>query len=211
MINLLVCLVLVLSLSDYSVLYAQDCGHLVNSMSSRGGNREVSVEEWEACIKNIFVQKMSNDSALIVRNFEQANLVFEGEIVKRQDLKEHIVYTIEPHVIFKGRIGRKKQVKVIANYSPITGGMQPLDEGSLGRRIVGVFFIEKHDSKNTYQFVNRDNAWIKYRFSISMFFDRENLLQETVRDKITTNKGARSKKTFFYRKKKKGMKIALKN
>ncbi|MCC7222204.1 MAG: hypothetical protein IT273_00640 [Chitinophagales bacterium] len=57
---------------------------------------------------------------LIARLFEEADVVFEGEIVNGRALwdKQQNAYTLEPYKIFKGEIPKDDTVTIIANWKP---------------------------------------------------------------------------------------------
>ena len=149
-----------------------------------------------------YLKPKINDT-LIAQLFEEADVVFEGELtstVKTGHLQERI-YHIEPYKIFKGVLQKDSVVKILANGRP-QNATYDLGEWSHGRGIA-LFFVKKDpQNENIYRFVNPKNAWVGYagRFISPITFEKQYKI--ALYDKMLGQKGAKYEKTpFFYKKK----------
>ncbi|MBK6610746.1 MAG: hypothetical protein IPI59_04580 [Sphingobacteriales bacterium] len=150
-----------------------------------------------------YLKPKINDT-LIARLFEEADVVFEGEIIDGRALwdKQQNVYTLEPHKVFKG----EDTISIIANWKP-QNATYDLGEWSHGRLEVGLFFVKRDpQNKNIYRFVNPKNAWISYATWIVNPIVLDKQYKIALYDKILGRKGAKYEKTSFFYKKKRELK-----
>ena len=166
-------------------------------------NRPQTDAEWEAYIEKNLKPKI-NDT-LITRLFEEADLVFEGELtstVKTGYLQERI-YHIEPYKIFKGVVQKDSVVKILANGKPQNATYE-FGEWSHGYLESGVYFAKYDEQNNVYTFVNPQKAWVIYPM-LTACIKYEKKIKTIFHDKILALKGAKYETTKIYRKKKENL------
>ena len=149
-----------------------------------------------------YLKPKINDT-LIARLFDEADVVFEGEIVDGRAFwdKQQNAYTLEPHKVFKGEVPKDDTITIIANWKPQNANYD-LGEWSHGRGIA-LFFVKKDpQNENIYRFVNPKNAWVGYATWVAdpIIFDKE--YKTLLYDKFLKQNGAKYEKTKFYYKKK---------
>lgn len=144
-----------------------------------------------------------NDT-LITRLFEEADVVFEGEIIDGRALwdKQQNAYALEPYKIFKGEMSKDDTITIVANWKP-QNATYDLGEWSHGRLEVGLFFVKKDpQNKELYRFVNPKNAWVSFPGIFSNPIIHEHLFEEVFYNQIVTFKALKPSKTHFFHKKK---------
>jgi hypothetical protein len=165
---------------------------------------KTDAEAWKYIEK--YIKPKINDT-LIARLFEEADLVFEGEIIESTGLRETMqaLYELEPYKIFKGRIQKDSTLKIMTYPAPVN--VQYLGEWSHSRG-VALFFVKKDlQNKELYRFVNPKNAWVAYAgwFINPITFEKQ--YQKVLYDKILKLKNAKYEKTKFYYKKKEKLNV----
>jgi hypothetical protein len=155
-----------------------------------------------------YLSPQINDT-LIARLFEEADVVFEGEIIESTGFREtrQALYEFEPYKVFKGKIQKDSTLKIMTYPAPVD--VQYLGEWSHGRSEVGVFFIKKNKNDNAiYHFVNPKNAWVVYpKLLIGHPIIHEQHFKKMFYDKILAPHGAKYEKTRYYHKKKENLTV----
>ena len=189
-------------------IYAQDCGKLINESKTR----DVSRSEVDECLKKVFERNVEKRSGVLPSNFAEAELVFEGQVIKRDvnKNKHQIIYEIVPYTIFKGKTN-KETIKIMASLAPkipTKPSFEPTPiqrgEWSIGSNSIGTFFVKSvpTDSTRHYQFINPDNAWVLGTLGLVSLVNDEKFYKEVLYDKLTALSKTKYQRTAAFRKKK---------
>jgi len=159
---------------------------------------------------NKYLKPKINDT-LIAQLFEEADVVFEGEIIEGKALwdKQQNAYFLEPYKIFKGKVSNDDTITILAKWKP-ENATYDLGEWSHGRLEVGLFFVKKDpQNKELYRFVNPKNAWVTYATWLIHPITFEKQYKKVLYDKMLKQKDAKYEKTKFYYKKKESLNVGI--
>ncbi|MBK8473294.1 MAG: matrixin family metalloprotease [Sphingobacteriales bacterium] len=208
---------LLLTLTTCYEAQAQDCYFLA---SGNLGKAPKNSSERAHCLREVL-----NDiviDSIIIKNFNSADLVISGRIVKGgfcDSTEQQLYYEIEPYTIFKGTTSKNNTIKVRASIAPPVPGQKatyvngikivempdgvypPTGEWSLGEES-GLYFLRKNSGEEGYKFVHPRNAWVTYPKFYTDGINHESVLKEVIYNKFEDLENSKYQKTSYYFKKK---------